>query len=371
MPSISDIADLVESLGSKPVFVVEDRCLVARNRKSSCRRCVDACIADAIEVARGTVMLHASTCVDCGVCTAVCPTEALIAIHPVEAELVKGALTSAAETGAAVIACARIASKKEAVAGSFAEVPCLGRIHETTLVQLAAQGVKEVLLVDGDCATCRHHKASSFADEACLQASSLVEGQGGACAIRRVTGFPEHLLMTDEQHQEAFAAERRAAFRLAASSMKDSAQSALGTMIAQELGLGSDVPSLSERLSVGDDGRVPAIPAVRHTALIDALDALGIPQADTVESRCFAMVDVDVRACIACGACAAFCPTGALRRDPTDDPRSRISELEFQACDCIACGMCADVCWKKAVSITPSVLADELFGFEPRVFSLR
>jgi Fe-S-cluster-containing hydrogenase component 2 len=54
-------------------------------------------------------------------------------------------------------------------------------------------------------------------------------------------------------------------------------------------------------------------------------------------------------ACELDGLCAAICPTGALRRNESDDAIS----LQFDATGCITCGLCQSVCKNKALSLWP------------------
>ena len=111
--------------------------------------------------------------------------------------------------------------------------------------------------------------------------------------------------------------------------------------------------------------------AMRRDVTINAMDAIGFPVVERIDSRRFASISIDVAKCNACGMCAMFCPTGALKRDETDDVSSDIQQLEFTACECVQCGLCRDVCWKGALSVSSEVPADQLFDFDPVVFDLR
>ena len=91
MPNLSDIADVAEALGGKSVLVVEKRCVAVRNRHSSCRKCIEACVADAISVGDNSVKIDPEACVSCGACTVVCPTEALVPVEPADVELASAA----------------------------------------------------------------------------------------------------------------------------------------------------------------------------------------------------------------------------------------------------------------------------------------
>ncbi len=49
--------------------------------------------------------------------------------------------------------------------------------------------------------------------------------------------------------------------------------------------------------------------------------------------------------CVQCGACASFCPTGALAID-----RSTM-EISFDNSKCVVCGMCLDCCPTRAMTV--------------------
>ena len=145
----------------KAVVPAPKRCVAVRNRNASCRKCIDACPADAISVHNNVLSVDHKACVACGACTVVCPTEALIPIRPADEAFEQAAAEAmAALDGRAVIACARIASKGLADPHKFAEAPCLARVDESLLLGLAAVGAKDIVLVDGCCKTCRFRATS-------------------------------------------------------------------------------------------------------------------------------------------------------------------------------------------------------------------
>ena len=141
MPNIADIIEVAEELEDKAVVPASKRCVAVRNRNASCRKCIDACPADAISVHNNVLSVDHKACVACGACTVVCPTEALIPVRPADEALEQAAAEAMASLdGRAVIACARIASKGLADPHKFAEAPCLARVDESLLLGLAAVG---------------------------------------------------------------------------------------------------------------------------------------------------------------------------------------------------------------------------------------
>ena len=369
MPSINDIMSVAEALEKSPVVVVRDNCVAVRNRNAACRRCVDACPADAIDVCGNELTLHTSLCNSCGACTVACPTEALVSVAPTSTSMLQSA-TAALEVAGnrAVFACARIASKHLADPASFTEVPCLSRVDETTMLSLAVLGAERVLLVDGDCSTCKYRDCAVHADVAVAFARELLDAQGCAVPVERTTGFPDDLKIQDTGGM--FGTTRRGFFSEAVGAAKETAMTAARTTMAQELGLDVGEVGLGERLRVTESGTLPLIRSPRHEAAINALDALGQSQVEFIDSRLFGSVTIDTQRCNSCNMCSVFCPTGALKRDEADSLGAPLRYLEFSACECVQCGLCVDVCWKGALTLSSQVNTDQLFDFEPVTFHL-
>lgn len=369
MPSIDDIMQVAEALEKSPVIVVRDRCTAVRNRNSTCRRCVDTCQLNAIEVKLNEVTLSASACNACGACVAACPTEAIVPLQPTEGQLRDAASASIeANGGRAVIACARIASKRQADPARFAEVPCLSRVGEALVVQLVANGARDVLLVDGNCETCKHRDCVVAVYDAASFADSLLNSHNSDVRVSHMTGFPQDMRI--ESAEGLYGSTRRGFFSDAASAAKETAMTAAKTTIESELGYKVDEKSIGERLRVTENGTLPQISMVRHEAALNALDAIGLPREGAIESRLFGSVSIDLGKCNACGMCAVFCPTGALVRDPAEKASDPLRYLEFSAADCVQCGLCVDVCWKGALELSATVDAQELYDFEPRTFKV-
>lgn len=371
MPSVNDIVQVAEALEKSPVAVIQDRCLAVRNRNSSCRRCTEACIADAIDIVGNELYLDASACVSCGVCTSVCPTEALAPLKPTDSELADAMARSAAgNDGVAVIVCARMAAKRLSDPALYAEVPCLGRMEESLLVALVSKGASQVFLVDGTCGTCKYGACSEFVNDIVRSANALATAMGSSVHVVRTSSMPEFMLA--DSTEGLIGSTRRGFFREAAGAARETALTAAKTTLSKELGLGESPATIGERLRVDEDGLMPQLNMPRHDVLINAMDAIGSPVTESLESRRFANVEIDAGKCNACGMCVVFCPTRALRRDieGADVRPSVLKAIEFSAADCVQCGLCADVCWKGALVVSPTVSTSQLFDFEPVTFVL-
>ena len=369
MPSINDIATIADALEKAPVIVVQDRCVAVRNRNATCRACMRICPFGAVKVAANELTLDPAACVGCGACAAACPTQALIARDPSDSALSDACKSLAGKEGECAIACARSASKRLADPDRYVEVSCLARVDEALLIEAAAAGARDIVLVDGTCSTCKHGPCTQDVDDIIAQANGLLECQGAPALVRRSSAFPEQLIVEDAAGR--FGSTRRGFLSDAASAARETAVTAARTTVANELGLKEGEVSIGERLRVGAGGSLPRIQVPRHMRLLDAFDALGEPCAERLETRRLGVVSIDSLRCNSCGMCAVFCPTGALSRNPDDKPSDPLRVLEFTAADCINCRMCCDVCWKGAITLEPGVSVQQLFDFEPVVFELQ
>ena len=370
MPNLSDIVDVAESLEGKAVLPIEKRCVAVRNRHSTCTRCVDACIAHAIEVKDNRVSIDSSLCVACGACTSVCPTEALIPLDPTDDRLAEAAAAASSALGGkcAVFACARMAARNIGDPDKYVAVPCLGRMEESLLLQLASRGVEDIVLVDGECKTCKFGGTDAQTAETVASANTLLRAQGSAIRVRRVSEFPDQVV--EETGRKSRAAARRGFFTQAGAMAKGAVRAATEKAIDDTLGKKEQPLNLRELLRADDEGNLPQTEQARHMACLDAMDAIGQSVVPEITTRLFGSVSIDESKCRACGMCTVFCPTGALKKSDEKPACGEGSYLEFQALDCVQCNLCADTCLQKCIEVSPTVATLELFDFEPRLIHL-
>ena len=369
MPNLADIVEMAEALESKAVLVASERCVAVRNRHSSCKKCVQACPVDAVSVGGNEVSLDSGACVACGACTTVCPTEALIPLDPLDGDLAASiaAATEAAE-GMAVFACARIAARRLGDPDKHATVPCLARMEESVLLALAARGVQDVVLVDGNCATCKYRACVPGIEATVESANTLLATQGSDVRVRRASACPDEVLAPDAQ--KSFAASRRGLFTWAGGTAKSAAKTAAEKTVAKVLNdAGQKKATLRDRLHMAD-GALPHFEAKRRMSVLDSMDALGESVVPTLETRLFGSVEIDAEKCSSCFMCTVFCPTGALVKSDEKPEDGTGSYLEFSAADCVQCNLCADACLKKCLTVSHTVSTEELFDFEPRLIRL-
>lgn len=372
MPSISEMMEVVDLLQVTAIDADELKCVAVRNRNSKCRKCADVCIADAITVDHNEVRIDGAACVNCGCCVAVCPNGALLTVEPT-ASAVSASVAKTADrsSGMAVVACARKAARREGDPDKYAAVPCLGYITEEQLVAYAASGFDDIVLVDGDCATCKYGAASPFVDAAIEEGVKLLEATSAEAIITRMSEFPPEVV--DHAQADRRGRDRRGLMRQTGSYMRTVAGNVAKKTIDEKLGADKKEPmKLRDRLRAGKNGKIPAFQPAENYALLDAMATLGAEGRDAVlETRHFGNVEIDAEKCSGCGMCVLFCPTEALKYAKYDEPADADRMyLEFQAADCTQCMLCKDACLRYCIEVDRRVSLAELFDFEPRLIEI-
>lgn len=229
------------------------------------------------------------------------------------------------------------------------------------MLGLAAHGVQGITLVDGTCRTCRYRATQETTDGVVASSNNLLETWGSGIRVERASEFPPQCALQDIRNLRG--EDRRNFFAKAKQETKEAAtKAAMHTLKLEE-----QQPDLQERLKVGS-GKMPQFEAVRRMNMLDSLDSIGQPQAQTIDTKLWGRVEIDTETCNACGMCAVFCPTGALAKVDAEEqtPANTPTVLEFTCSECVQCGLCADACFKNALTVSTQVQTDELLDFEPR-----
>ena len=400
----------LQALQSNHVHVCQERCLLVRNRNAECLRCAQACTSGCISYNEQTKMLDIdqARCVGCGTCATACPTCALEARDPNDTELLarlQGALNASASKTVA-IACEKASVTQD---GRAVHLTCLGRIDESTLLQLAAWGAREVTLTCGPCDTCEHKPGHAVVEEVCESANTLlglwdstmhveleevghaaeqaglparetdVDGAATQGEIERAdqkiqaadTGrVATHgeSVQVDQQIQTAGTdkvAEQSTATRDGdGANLSDEASDGETTATDQ-------VDRPLKRLKVMADGTLPHFVPDRRERLLDALADLGEGPTDSramARTRLWGHVVIDTDKCTSCRMCATFCPTGAIVKFDTPDGTFGV---DHYAADCVKCLCCQTICRAQAIVVEDAVPANVLVNAVPERHVMR
>lgn len=344
------------AVDSGAIRVHRERCAKVRNRNVDCLKCAAACTSGCISLEDGELVIDASKCVGCGTCATVCPTCALESLNPSDAEL-KAACLRAVRGDEVVIACSQMEAALDdlLVPGAAASVVCAGRVDESLLAGLAADGVGRVTVLCGDCDHCAQRHGRDTAELVAETARQVLATWGDDLEVV-VTDVPPASILAEGADEAAAETVRVAYFAQVRSCPP--LREAEGVRVGSSAG--QDAPKHpAHSLHVMKDGTLPHFIPDRRERLLDALAQLGEPEGDKLETRLWGAVVIDGTKCVSCRMCATFCPTGAIAK--FDDADGTLGVTHTPG-DCVKCGSCRDVCPADAITLLDAVPASWLTG---------
>lgn len=294
-----------------------EACLAAQSLPEACGGCAGACPQACLEVGIDGPRLKGD-CLGCGRCAAACPTGAL------QVEGFQEAPRLPRGNHAYPIECWKVPA---AVSGSDAlRVPCLGGIGlEQLLEWVEAAAEATVVLVDrGWCAHCSAARGADPIQDLLARAAAVL-GECGWPASRQPQRahepLPPRLMPSDipQPVEEARAHPRWHPARSRAGARQAGAEDLV------DFGANDSLLYKRERLLA-----VATRLAARHGRPAPASLYPSLRISDN---------------CRGVGACAAFCPTGAL----SPYAEEGWSGVEFDAAACLECGLCRQACRESAL----------------------
>ncbi|MFP5579602.1 MAG: 4Fe-4S dicluster domain-containing protein [Acidimicrobiia bacterium] len=300
-------------VGHRPLLRAE-RCTTARHERAGCRACQDACPPGALRIdpEHRLVQIDSDACTGCDACVCACPTAALT--------------SRAATPPSGVIACHPAVDTMPAAS----VVPCAASLTAATLLELATGG--DVVVIVGDCATCPTAAGSAVAARVAAVNRTVaalgsthrvtVRGAGDEPSAPRPPRTDPAAPATPPGSRHGGPVSRRAFFRFAGLGLRETAGAAMDTGDEPDVLAWAD-PAREARTS--GVGAALATLAAHAGAASTAGLGLGTPS-----------IHGD---CDLCGACAAFCPTAALRLVADGAGAS----LDVDVTACAACGLCETI----------------------------
>ena len=281
------------------------RCLRVRFNESSCNRCAAVCPSNALSLEEGLV-IDSGLCSGCLLCSSVCPTGAL----EISTDFL-ACVSQLSKVPEPVLVCCRT---REQANGWLA---CLGGLSDEHLLHLSRR-LNGVLTLN--ISRCKECPNSSMLPLVRTRLENLAPG--GSCHIVAVetAGAVRHREETVDR-RSFFKSFRTSLFQTAAAVMSAGSQE-------------------TERSTEYIAKRLPN----RRTLLNMVLEQMDPSVKQEMEERFFGRITFS-EACTACQACAAICPTGALKKNPEDSEASPL----FDPAACTTCGLCVEFCWYRAL----------------------
>ncbi len=309
---------------SQPEFHTA-RCTRFRYRYSACRRCIEACPHDAVALLDEGIRLDPVRCQNCALCTAACPTAALVAGNLPRLDLLRRAI----KTDRIGFACAPSGLSADAV------VPCLGALDAAMLAYLAKRRIAVELHGSRHCGQCVLGTKGEALLAAHLEAADTLEAEAA----------PEDWLaatLADAPGQAGattdFRAGRRQLFRRLLGRGVDEVARAAAPV--------TELPVEEKAIRAGPW----FVPEMRELLQIVCKRKDGEPF--RVERQAaLPLMDIRLkRGCTACEACFRVCPTGAMQIREDDASWN----LAFAIDRCVGCGACLEVCQPRVLHAAES-----------------
>lgn len=350
--SKKSIIGRLAAIDGTAIAVDQARCAKVRNRNVECLRCAQACTSGCISLVDDELVVDSSKCVGCGTCATVCPTCALEARNPSDAELL-GACLAARRDDSVSICCSRLVEALEGVLdeSAVARTVCLGRVDETLLCELAARGVKDIALFCGECSACAQRFGKQTAQMVTETANELFDAWGVDAEAAILQTAPKAALASGVLADEADGIVAR---------YFETPRQCPPLNPRPDEGPEKDAPTKEEAFvlpHVMKDGTLPHFVPDRRERLLDALSSFGEARKASLLTRLWGCVVIDGAKCSSCRMCATFCPTGAIRKfDDEDGAMGVVHRPE----DCVKCGSCRDICPENAILLLDDVKTSHL-----------
>ena len=391
---------LLQGMNRQNIAIEPTRCISVRNRNATCQRCVDSCAAGVLHRENGQLHANASLCIACGTCANACPTGAITLAHPSTAEIAAGAKQSLVAFGGYTVFCCEQAAQiagytSEALAyAKVCELPCLGHVDESLLVEQAARGAHGVYLVQGACESCIHAAGGRLCKEVCESAASLLHAFRSECAVVLTEEWPRAVVGAVQKAQDCCGAavsvagagvggaEAPAGTDTDVNPAEAVAPASAETEAVPDTSAGAGAPDTSPAIDapgalddlyvkVGKQGTLSHHIPLKRTRLYNCLRHLGKPAEAQVETRLVGRVEIDTEKCMSCRMCAVFCPTGALVAHGAPENEDEPFGLMHRPSLCMQCRCCEQICAKDAITVTPKLTLTQFLGKEELFLELK
>lgn len=290
------------------------KCLRRRLSRWQCTACLEACPADALSLAEGSLLFSAEKCTGCMMCTTVCPNDAFKADDFSFAEMSR----SVAAGGTATISC----SRQEQIEQGDHVIPCVGVL---SIVHLMAMGLDQSVNVSvnlSGCDGCENRPAA----ERFKRLVKTIQLQDR----ERVLKADYEITMKSGLQRSGISGGRRSFLTGAANN--------IAFLVGSRI-----LPTPSRTESADEQGRrVPERVRLRRV-LLEKADK---KQKKLITSLCSPEIEVN-SSCNACPLCKGMCPTGAISISKYKTHKS----LKIDSTLCSGCGLCVMFCKLDALKL--------------------
>lgn len=327
------------------IEVESNKCLKVRAVTSSCSACMDVCPANSIEISQDSIEINES-CIDCGLCTVVCQTNALKWNHPPLMQILDQLKRLSKSEAKVYIACA--ASMKGTARANVVEVPCLGMLPTEFWMSagLHVPGL-QIFHQPQSCHTCQTADGERLFLEQKNEAENIINHTFPICDSIKIVKDDR----VDHQRRKLLTSLFEEVKETNTITVKEvlevdktlSPFEKFNRYHKQQYEMEELVETAEEmKNNVIDrlmDGNV--IHTDKRALLLKTFEK----EPELKEKVTFSIPEIK-ESCTRCGACAFLCPTDAIIMDD--------NSLVLSPNKCISCGLCEEICYEKHIGLKPT-----------------
>lgn len=292
---------------TNPPELNADKCINSFGKNSNCKKCKEYCPEKAIGLKDNKVIIDENLCNQCGICTAVCPTQAIRVKGTGEDEI----YTLAGEKKNLVVAC----SMENAI-GNL-DISCLNALHPEFISSLFILHKDKKLHFNlSKCSNCKLGYENTIFKDSLNKAVKFAKTLG----INPI--YEIHTEETDLSDLVIEEISRRNLFKLV---KKES-----GNMVAK---------TVISMIDVEDNK-----PTIRNI-LQNSIKSLKLNYENDDPNIFWEYWDVNID-CNGCSKCVSACHSNAWKIEKDDTS----IKLYYKSDNCYKCGLCEKICPKKAIT---------------------
>lgn len=311
------------------------RCLNARGSTDYCRRCLDGCPRNAIDITDVGIHFDTSRCTECALCVSDCPTEVFShdGFAPID-------LITQAEGKKVLELCCQ-AADPEQMKADVLPLPCHGLLDDRLLAGLHSVGVEQLRLHGLEhCSRCLSREGALRLARTLERAPATLKARFPSLHAVSETGDVS-AVRSDDHRGKKTPMDRRHFLGGTVNTVAYAALSALPVKLLQDQGR-ENRPVVSDR----NECMVKHLPHSHRLARLN-LQSGDLSIADIGDRYPWFYEIRDHGSCNACGICSLSCPAGAL---PINESEHLFS-LNHQPAACIGCGLCVSLCPQQALQL--------------------
>ena len=325
--------------------VEHNLCTKMISPKSTCIHCIDQCPTKSISFTSKEIVVD-DRCVECGLCSTVCPTGALTLNRPPLKDVIGELVLKCEQNEQVYLHCEKVSVSDRKL--TTVSVPCLGMLpREAWVTVLNKCKNLSIYHANGGCASCE----LSTGENVWKKELSSGERMAGSKVKMTSTIIPS-------MKQEEYDPDRRAFLSSVLKEFKATNKLALKELIGS-----SEVPSYQEKMQEDSLSKVKRgwgevynhlFEVVTKESAYPNMNKRGLLLAELQENKSL-QKQKDTRLptisehCNFCGACAILCPTNALNMETKHDSPS----ITLQPYKCVDCQLCEDICFTKSIQLQP------------------